>query len=221
MRFAPLGDAAVTVELGTDEEVCDRVRTLTQALAEEPPAGIVDVVPAYTTVTVFYDAAGGPDYEALCREIERRAMTATATKEVAARLIEIPVCYDPEFAPDLARVAGQARLDEDAVIALHGGGDYRVRAVGFSPGFPYLDGLPEKLHTPRLDTPRTVVPAGSVGIGGAQTGVYPLASPGGWNLIGRTPLALFDAGATPPARLRVGDRVRFKTITRKEFESWK
>ncbi len=220
MRFAPLGDTAITIELGTDYEVCDRVRALTQALTEERPAGIVDVVPAYTTVTVFYDAAGGPDRETLCREIERRAMTATATGGDAARQVEIPVCYDPEFAPDLARVAGQAGLGEDAVIARHSGGSYRVRAVGFSPGFPYLDGLPEELHTPRLDTPRTVVPAGSVGIGGAQTGVYPLASPGGWNLIGRTPLALFDASATPPARLRVGDRVHFKAITREEFESW-
>jgi inhibitor of KinA len=107
------------------------------------------------------------------------------------------------------------------VTELHQSGEYRVGAIGFLPGFPYLSGLPGKLHTPRLATPRLAVPGGSVGIGGAQTGIYPRTSPGGWNLIGRTPLVLFDEKAVPPSLLRVGDRVRFEAISPEEFAAWK
>jgi inhibitor of KinA len=134
----------------------------------------------------------------------------------------IPVCYGGEFGPDLAEVAAHAGLDEGATSALHSGAKYRVHAVGFAPGFPYLAGLPGKLHIPRRATPRTRVPAGSIGIGGAQTGVYPLSTPGGWRLIGRTPLRLFrPENETEPALLRPGDRVRFQAISPEEFAAWK
>jgi inhibitor of KinA len=139
----------------------------------------------------------------------------------APRLVEIPVCYGGELGPDLGTVAERAGLGADDAAALHAGADYLVYAIGFTPGFPYLGGLPAALHAPRRATPRPRVAAGSVGIGGAQTGVYPQASPGGWQIIGRTPLALFRPAERPAALLRPGDRVRFRAISRSEFESWR
>jgi KipI family sensor histidine kinase inhibitor len=136
----------------------------------------------------------------------------------SSSLIEIPVCYDREFAPDLATVAQHSLLTEEQVIATHADGDYFVYFLGFSPGFAYLGGLASPLHVPRLVTPRTQVEAGSVGIGGAQTGIYPNASPGGWQLIGRTPLRMFDAATEPPSLLQPGDGVRFRRIDRGEFD---
>lgn len=130
----------------------------------------------------------------------------------------VPVCYEPPFAPDLDDLAERAGLSRAAAIDLHTAGSYRVEVIGFSPGFGYLAGLPEALHAPRLDTPRTRIPAGSVGIAGEHTGVYPQATPGGWNLIGRTPLVLFDPQRDPPALLAVGDTVRFEPIDAPEFE---
>jgi inhibitor of KinA len=135
------------------------------------------------------------------------------------RPVEIPVCYDREFAPDLEEVARHAQISTKEVVDLHTGAEYRVACIGFVPGFPFLAGLPKTLATPRRATPRKEIPPGSVGIGGAQTGIYPLRSPGGWNLIGRTPLKLFEPAKDPPTVLCAGDRVRFRAITRQEFES--
>ena len=136
----------------------------------------------------------------------------------AVRAIEVPVCYENEFAPDLGDVAQHAGLSEEEVVRRHSSARYRVNCVGFTPGFPYLSGLPAELATPRRASPRTEIPAGSVAIGGAQTGIYPSKSPGGWNVIGRTPLRLFDHRNEPPAMLRAGDSVRFRQISREEFE---
>ncbi len=133
--------------------------------------------------------------------------------------MEIAVCYHAEFAPDLEEVARHAGLSAEQIIRRHSGADYTVACVGFLPGFAYLAGLPESLATPRRAEPRKEVPAGAVGIGGGQTGIYPLRSPGGWNLIGRTPQRMFDPEATPPALLQAGDRVRFRAITREEFDA--
>ena len=157
------------------------------------------------------------------RDIEEkiRALVASARVRVSRkrRRIEIPVCYDADFALDLARVEAETNLSADMIIALHSSAEFVVACVGFMPGFPFLAGLPEKLRTTRLATPRTKVPAGSVAIARTQAGVYPVESPGGWNLIGRTPLRLFDANANPPALLQAGYRVRFRGITRNEFEA--
>jgi inhibitor of KinA len=136
----------------------------------------------------------------------------------ASGLVEIPVCYDREFAPDLANVARHSSLTEEQVIALHSGSDYFVYFLGFAPGFAYLGGLASSLHVPRLVTPRKQVSAGSVGIGGTQTGIYPNDSPGGWQVIGRTPLRMFDAAAELPSRLQPGNHVRFQAIDRSEFD---
>lgn len=223
MELSALGDDAVVIEWGgpANEETLAQVRSAVAALEADPPPGMVELVPAFTTLTVFYDVMRIADHEAFGREVLARAGRPVARAARKARLITIPVCYGGEHGPDLAAVAQQAKLTERQVIQLHAAETYRVGAVGFTPGFPYLIGLSPKLHTPRRSTPRKSVPAGSVAIGGAQTGVYPWASPGGWNLIGRTPLALFDAAAEEPARLRVGDRVKFKAITPEEFAAWR
>lgn len=224
MTFTPLGDSAVVVALGSspDETVVRRVRTLAEVLDRDRPTGVIEVVPAFSAVTVFYDASHIVSYERLCEELEIRAARAeTATVSQATRVWEIPVCYGGDFGSDLAEVAARAGLSPAKVIELHTGADYLVQAIGFAPGFAYLGGLPEKIHTPRRATPRTGVPAGTVGIGGAQTGVYPLATPGGWNLIGRTPLKMFDAMRAEPALLHAGDCVRFRPISEEEFFKWR
>jgi len=229
MKVEPLGDSAVVATLGpaADAATLASVRGLAEAMVAARGRGIVDVVPAYATVTVFYDplrfAESSEDaYALVCRFMEAcAARSAGASPAAAARAAEIPVCYGGDFGPDLGHVAGHCGLGTDEVVALHSGADYLVHAVGFTPGFPYLGGLPEALRTPRRDTPRARVPAGSVGIGGPQTGVYPIASPGGWQIIGRTPVALFRPDGHPAALLRPGDRVRFKVISAPEFDSWR
>ena len=133
-------------------------------------------------------------------------------ERVEPRVVDLPVCYGGEFGPDLDAVAEHAALPPTGVVGLHSGADYRVHAIGFAPGFAYLGGLPEAIVTPRRPEPRTAVPAGSVGIGGSQTGIYPIVSPGGWQLIGRTALHLFDARRTPAALLAIGDVVRFRAL---------
>ncbi|HEV2966356.1 MAG TPA: 5-oxoprolinase subunit PxpB, partial [Chthoniobacterales bacterium] len=137
---------------------------------------------------------------------------------IPSTTVEIPVCYASEFAFDLDDVARRTDLEPNEVIALHSSTEYRVHCVGFTPGFPFLGGLPPKLAAPRRETPRTEIPAGSVGIGGKQTGIYPVKSPGGWNIIGRTPLRLFDPQRNPPVLVRAGDGVRFRPISREEFD---
>ncbi len=224
MTLSPLGDSAVVAALGTglDDLALPRVRALVEALGRDLPVGVVDVVPAFASVTLFYEPARIGSYAQLCAAIEVLAARADASVlTFESRMVEIPVCYGGELGSDLTVVAAQRGLTEARVVELHSGAHYLVHAVGFAPGFAYLGGLPEKIHTPRRATPRTSVPAGSVGIGGEQTGVYPLTTPGGWNLIGRTPLRLFDVTRAEPALLRFGDQVKFRAIGAEEFAAWK
>jgi inhibitor of KinA len=218
-----MGDTGLKIEFGSGGESANLSEALAMAdaLASDPPPGMVEVVPAFGSVTLYYDPVKVPDFEAWFALIEQRVRKPGRHAGKNAREVVIPVCYAPEHAPDLDRVAAQAELAPGKVAELHGRADYQVAAVGFTPGFPYLTGLPKKLHTPRLATPRVAVPAGSVGIGGPYTGIYPMASPGGWNLIGRTPLELFRANDAAPALLRVGDRVKFRAISPEEFATWK
>ena len=239
MEIIPLGDSALIVRVrerfqDAPEETLDQVLHTLQRLREAAIPGVIELASAYTSAAVFFDpiavveASRRPDemFDWLTTQIQgvvngakRRRRVRTARSDV--RLVEIPVCYGPEFSPDLDDVARRAELSTKEVIDLHSAAEYRVACIGFVPGFPFLAGLAKKLATPRRDTPRKEIPPGSVGIGGAQTGIYPLCSPGGWNLIGRTPLKLFDPIKNPPALLRAGDRVRFRSITREEFESLK
>jgi inhibitor of KinA len=229
MKLEPLGDSAVVATLGSgiDPGTLASVLACSASIASARGRGIVDIVPAYSTVTVFYDPtqyapSEGDAFGQVCRFVESCAPRAGARAHgAAAGIVEIPVCYGGELGPDLGTVAERAGMSADDAAALHAGADYLVYAIGFTPGFPYLGGLPGALSTPRRATPRPRVPAGSVGIGGAQTGVYPLESPGGWQIIGRTPFKLFRPRVDPAALLRPGDRVRFRPISQAEFDSWK
>jgi inhibitor of KinA len=238
MEIVPLGDSALIVRVREEfedapEETLNEVLHAFEQLRSAAIPGVIELAPAYTSVAVFFDplqvakASGQPDraFDWL-EERFRRVIAASGdrgkrrrTKRNIQDSAEIPVCYDPEFAPDLDDVARHAQISRKEVVDLHSAAQYRVSCIGFVPGFPFLTGLARKLATPRRSTPRKEIAPGSVGIGGAQTGIYPLRSPGGWNLIGRTPLKLFDPAKNPPALLRAGDRVRFRSIMRDEFES--
>lgn len=209
-RLLPAGDSAILVEFADeiDEDVNDRVHALAQFLREQNRADILDLVPAYSSLLVCYDPAQ-IDFASI-RDFLQTSLRAVQTNFARnPRLIEIPATYGGEFGPDLSFIAQASGLSEAQVVALHSSVVYRVYFVGFLPGFAYLGSVPEKIAVPRLETPRTRVPAGSVGIAGRQTGVYPMESPGGWRLIGRTALQLFDPHTDPPTLLRPGDRVKF------------
>jgi len=236
MEIIPLGDSALIVRVreqfeDAPDETLDEVRRVFQLLQRAAIPGVIELAPAYTSVAVFFDpdailktnrAASGA-FEWLGTRIHS-AVAGVGDRRRARRktspVIEIPVCYDREFAPDLDAVAKHAEISAQQVVDLHSTSEYRVACIGFVPGFTFLAGLPRNLGTPRRGVPRKEIPPGSVGIGGLQTGIYPLRSPGGWNLIGRTPLKLFDPFKNPPTLLHPGDRVRFCAITREEFESF-
>lgn len=216
-----MGDTAYLVTLPgpVDAAMLGRVRALAASLAADRPPGILEIVPAYSSVAVIYEpenirtGVGELPWHAVGHWIERHlAGAGRATKAAAPRAHEIPVCYGGEHGPDLEAVARATGLSADEVVKLHSGASYTVAAVGFTPGFPYLLGLPEKLTVARRATPRVRVPAGSVGLGGAQTGIYPRETPGGWQLIGRTGFELFNPREDPPARLAAGDRVTFRAV---------
>ncbi|MBL9214953.1 MAG: 5-oxoprolinase subunit PxpB [Opitutaceae bacterium] len=227
MQIVPLGDNALVLEMGEaiDESTHRRVQSAWRALAAEPLPGVGELVPAYTTVTLFYDPvrlvqAGAPEaamVEWLGARVRERLKSPPKVDKVKGRVVDVPVCYGGAFGPDLARVAAQAGLTPEEVVRRHARAAYLVHLVGFAPGFPYLGGLPRELATPRHAKPRMAVPPGSVAIGGSQAGIYPLATPGGWNLIGRTPLRLFRPQEDPPVLLRAGDQVRFRAISPEEF----
>jgi KipI family sensor histidine kinase inhibitor len=217
LKLVHCGDRSVLVYLGEtiDPAVNDRVHALARTLWENRHPAVSEVVPSYHCLMVEYDPVRlRPDQmEELIRAAAAVAVPAGAT----ARTVAIPVCYGGEAGPDLETVATHHGMTPEAVVQRHAQGLYRVYCLGFSPGFPYLGGLAPALHTPRLATPRTRVPAGSVAIGGEQTGVYPKESPGGWQLIGRTPKALFDPTLERPTLLEPGDAVRFVPISAEEY----
>ena len=223
MRIEPLGDSALLVRVVDEflaDESLEAVLRTTEALEAAAIPGVVELVPAYTTVAVFCDLAGHSFQELKAKVEEALGKSSQAEPSlVRANAIEVPVCYESEFAPDLELVAELTGISSGEVIDRHAGADYWVSCVGFTPGFPYLSGLPAELATPRRASPRKEIPAGAVGIGGTQTGIYPRKSPGGWNIIGRTPLRLFDVERDPPAMFHAGDRVRFRRISREEFEA--
>lgn len=194
-------------ESQVSEETNAKVAALCQAVRDANVKGITELVPAYCSLLVQYDPLQ-TSFEALEALLKGAAVDAEKAGEARqSRIVEIPVHYGGEYGPDLSFVAQHAGLTEAEVIRLHSSRDYRIYMIGFLPGFPYLGGLDERLYTPRLEVPRTRIPAGSVGIGGQQTGIYPLESPGGWQLIGRTELTLFDP-ARPPL-YAAGDTIRF------------
>jgi KipI family sensor histidine kinase inhibitor len=224
MSVVPIGDVAVALDIaaGSAEATTARVRTIAAAIRAAGISGVVDIVPSPRRVTVSYDPLRIASVDALQAAIARAAANAApaGTATAAPQRHEIPVCYGGESGPDLDEVCRLHGVDRDRLIALHTAPDYLVQAIGFLPGFAYLGGLDPLLATPRRATPRRAVPVGAVGIGGGQTGVYPFTSPGGWNIIGRSPVRLFDLRRTVPALLAVGDRVRFVEGDSEAITAW-
>lgn len=212
-RITVQGDGAITIRLSDhrDQDVARQVLDLARQLDQARIDGIVDVVPALVSVTCILDADVDP--EIVLQQVTRVFDEPTGTSgHHAGALVEIPVCFEPHFATDLVSIARDAGLSVDNVIELHLGAEYRVAMIGFFPGFPYLEGLPGELVRPRRSTPRDRIPSGSVAIAGEHCGIYPVESPGGWWIIGWTPLQLFNPGAPSPALLEAGDRCRFRRI---------
>lgn len=222
-----LAEDALLVRFGDsiDGTLNARVHSAVRALRTAKLPGVVDIAPAYASLLIRFDPFAQDNdtlLEAITKALSHDShqgdeQQATTSEQVSARQVEIPVCYGGDAGGDLAAVAAHARLAPAEVIARHTAATYTVAMLGFAPGFPYLLGLDPALHMPRRDNPRTHVPAGSVAIGGAQTGVYPSILPGGWHLIGRTPAVLFDPARDPPCLLAPGDRVRFRAIDADEF----
>ncbi len=218
MRFLPAGDLAVMVEL--DEtisvEVNTRVRALEFLIRQKGVTGVVETVPTFHALLVYYDprAVG---FEALCAAIAELATQASAAALPPSRKVELPCCYDTELGLDLEAAAKRLDLPVDELVRLHSSTEHLVYFIGFTPGLPYMMGMPERIHLPRLETPRTNVPAQSVGIGGIQCCIYSVDSPGGFWILGKTPLRLYDPEARDPILLRPGDRVRFRPIDRAEY----
>lgn len=223
IQYHPLGDSAIVIQLGNEisESTQQHISSICSFLEDYSFEGFVEYVPAFTTITIFYDPLV-TDYEtvqSLLVEMLQEIMEGIEENE--APIVEIPVLYGGTQGPDLSYVAVHAGISEAEVIILHTAGEYLVYMIGFAPGFPYLGGLNEKIAVPRKEIPRGKIAAGAVGIAGTQTGIYPIETPGGWQIIGQTPLKLFDVERQPPALLRAGNKLRFVAISAAEFEKIK
>lgn len=219
MKIVPASDSSLLIEFGNtvSPQMHARVLALFRALLAERDLRIRNLHPGYASLLIDFDPLQ-LSHEQLTAQVHNLIDSETAIKAISSRKVEIPVCYDANLGPDLGDVAAHNHISIEEVIRLHTSAAYLVYFLGFSPGFAYMGGLPIALRTPRLATPRTRVAAGSVGIAGEQTGIYPIDSAGGWRLIGRTPVRMFAASANPPTRLQPGDTVRFVPITRASFE---
>jgi KipI family sensor histidine kinase inhibitor len=222
--FEPLGESTLLVILGAqiDAALNARVHATAAALRAAALPGVDDIAPAYASLALRYRTSawqdgGGPPWRNLADAVRSALAHAPASPPAPARTVEIPVRYGGNCGPDLDSLASRLGLSAQQLVERHARGEYAVAMLGFAPGFPYLVGLDPALHAPRLANPRTRVPRGSVAIGGAQTGIYPSELPGGWQLIGRTPVTLFDAAREPACLLAAGDAVRFRVIDDLEF----
>ncbi|UOQ94574.1 5-oxoprolinase subunit PxpB [Halobacillus shinanisalinarum] len=225
--LSPLGDQAIVITVSDEinEDAQNKVRILSHLFDQEKPDWMVEYIPAFTTVTLFYNplqlaSDGVAPYSEVKKKVESLLSTVKAGEAESARTIEIPVCYGGEFGPDLEFVAEHNNLSTKEVIDIHSSGEYTVYMIGFAPGFPFIGGMSEKIAAPRRDSPRLAIPERTVGIAGMQTGVYPIETPGGWQLIGRTPMRLFTPEQETPSLLRAGDLITFKEISEEEYHNW-
>ena len=219
-RLLPCGDRALSVELGDEisREMSARVLALDYLIREQAVAGVTETVPSYRSLLVYYDplVVGYERLETLLRDLASRARPEVLPP---ARLVELPCCYGGELGFELEAAAAKLQLAADEVVRLHAAAEYYVDFVGFTPGLPYLSGMPERLFIPRLPTPRVKTPPGSVSIGGMQCCIYSVESPGGFWVLGRTPIRLYDPARPDPILLRAGDHVRFRVIDRAEYDT--
>jgi len=215
-RFATAGDRALLVEYGKEinETNNECVSQLAAWLEEQQWEEIIELVPTYCSLMVCYEPTK-TTYPKLVQKLKHFTPTILGSNQGEKKIWEIPCVYDGE---DLASMEELCHLSKEEIVKLHSGIDYRIYMLGFLPGFVYLGGLDERIHAPRLDSPRTAIPAGSVAIGGGQTGIYPIASPGGWRLLGRTPLKLYDPERREPILCKAGEYIRFVPITTERFE---
>ena len=225
-RIRPMGECCLIIELGLKVDTATNrlVHAVADALQAHPPEGVIDIVPCFTTVALHYrpealEHVSASPYQQLKDAVETILGSGITAQRHTARIVEIPVCYGGEFGPDLVEVAAACRLAPDQVVTLHGASESIVFMLGFAPGHPYAGGLDPEIAVPRRATARTSVSEGTVAIANGQTVIYPMQSPGGWNLIGRTPLKLFDPASTPPCLLQPGDQLRFVAISRQQFDA--
>lgn len=217
-RILPAGDSALTFEFGNEisPAVNRSVKALYDFIEAHPIDGISETIPTFRSLSVIYDPRR-ISYEELCGKLRAAAEAMKQGRDSFSMVYHIPVCYGGEYGPDLGIVAAYACLTEDEVVRRHTSRTYLIYMLGFLPGFAYLGGLDPKIATPRLPSPRTAIPAGAVGIGGEQTGIYPIASPGGWNLIGRTPVRPYDPHRQPPILYKAGDSIRFFSVDEQTY----
>ena len=218
-RYLIAGDKGLLVEYGDkiDPEINAKVRAISLSIEKADIDGVEEVIPTYRSILITYNPTK-ISFKDLKENIKNMEKNLSKVELPAPRTIEIPVVYGGEYGPDIEFVAKHNGLTVEEVIDIHSKGKYLIYMIGFTPGFPFLGGLSEKLFTPRLETPRVKVPAGSVGIANNQTGIYPIDSPGGWRLIGRTPIKLYDPSKDPPVILSPGDFIRFVPIDEEEYK---
>jgi len=218
IKILTAGDASLLIEFGNEisPDINAKITATVQLMKEQHIEGVVDIIPAFCSLLINYDPRV-LSYDELSKRMKRLLKMDIKTGEAGRRVFEIPVCYGGEYGPDLANIAEHAGLTEEEVIKIHSSRDYLIYMLGFLPGFCYLGGLDERIHTPRLANPRLKINAGSVGIGGSQTGIYPLDSPGGWQLMGMTPVKTYDPDREVPILLSAGDYIRFIPVDEEEY----
>lgn len=220
MRILTVGDCAVSVEFGQEIslEINHKVMALKMVLEREPIRGIVELIPTYCSLLIQYDPMD-LRYGQLRDKLEALVTQLDEVEMPPKQVVEIPVAYGGEYGPDLGEVARAHNISEEEVIKLHSEPEYPIYMLGFVAGFPYLGGMNKAIATPRKKSPRLKIEAGSVGIAGEQTGIYSVESPGGWQIIGRTPLKLYDVNRNEPVLLKAGQYIKFKPITKEEFRA--
>ncbi|SDM69295.1 inhibitor of KinA [Fictibacillus solisalsi] len=227
INYLSFGEAGILLEFGSvmDKKVNLQIHKTAKWLNDHPFDGFIETVPAYTTLTVLYNPVifihpNKSAFELAVEQIKKRIELMPEESLTVGRTVEIPVCYGGDFGPDLEKVGEINGLSPQEVISIHTEETYYVYMLGFAPGFPFLGGMAKKIAAPRLSSPRLSIPKGSVGIAGEQTGIYPIETPGGWQLIGRTPTRLFTPEQDPPVLLQAGDQVKFYEITLDEYHAW-